>query len=505
MKSTPRRLARRLQRARALGGGRVALLAALSLAAASGLALTDRSASAACAEDAARKIFEAGKSYYDTGYYEDALRSFKRAHDLCPKAELLLNIGATQERLGDLAAAIAAYEQYTVDAPGADDRDSTLARIRNLKQRMASPSGSTSAPAGTSSAPAPSAAAPSASGPAPAGGEGPDGPVQQGSSRLPAYVSFGVAGAAAIGAVATGLVANGRYSDAESSCSPRCNDDDVKGIKTMALVSTVLTGVAVAGAGVGVVLLLLGGRDESAASGPRSPAGGAGLTPLRWRGLSGGVGPQSGKLEASWTFLFALIAARCGRSSARSAPRRSAAARCCSTPTSSRQTTARLPEARAGPRVFPRGKGASRAGAPEPAGSRRRAARARATRAPGPRVARREKAEQRERPEQRERLGLPELRATQVRRVRRGPRARRPARASSSARTATPARSTSASTWARRARARPAPAQATRSWARASGRPGQALGSSRRSPRRSSTPPTASGSPCSSRWARRSG
>jgi hypothetical protein len=57
----------------------------------------------------------------------------------------------------------------------------------------------------------------------------------------------------------------------------------------MALVSDVLTGVAVAGVGVGAILLLTSG-------GSRETAGGS--KPV----IAGGLGPQGGRLEATWRF-----------------------------------------------------------------------------------------------------------------------------------------------------------------------------------------------------------
>ena len=226
-----------------------ALAFALSLA-----ALSPGHALAQCAEEPARKVFEAGKQYYDTGYYDDALKSFRRAYDMCPKAGLLKNIGATEERLGNLAAAIEAYEQYVKAAPTADDRDATLLLIGNLKKRVVAPppSASSSASAAPSAPPPPSASSAVAPPPPPPPTLPP--PPPEAPNRVPAYVALGVAGAATIGAVITGLVAKSRYDHANSNCAPRCPDSEVSGVKSMALVSTILTGVAVVSVGVSGVL-----------------------------------------------------------------------------------------------------------------------------------------------------------------------------------------------------------------------------------------------------------
>jgi hypothetical protein len=125
--------------------------------------------------------------------------------------------------------------------------------------------------------PAPTAAPP----PPPAPSSGPN--------RTPAFIAFGVGGAAAIGAVVTGIVANGKYKDAEKQCKPSCPDSTVKSIESMALVSDVLTGVAVVGVGVGAILLLTAGGSHESATGTKPS-------------IAGGVGPQGGKLEATWRF-----------------------------------------------------------------------------------------------------------------------------------------------------------------------------------------------------------
>ncbi|HKQ67841.1 MAG TPA: hypothetical protein VJT73_00810, partial [Polyangiaceae bacterium] len=68
-----------------------------------------------------------------------------------------------------------------------------------------------------------------------------------------------------------------------------CPDDTVSSVKSMALVSDILTGVAVVGVGAGAVLFLT-------AMPPKEPA--ASRTPS----LNAGLGPSGGKIEATWHF-----------------------------------------------------------------------------------------------------------------------------------------------------------------------------------------------------------
>jgi hypothetical protein len=108
-------------------------------------------------------------------------------------------------------------------------------------------------------------------------------------NRLPAYIAFGVAGLAAGGAVVTGILANGEHSDLEDTCAPTCSDDDVSTGKTLAWVSTGLTGGAIVGAGVGLVLLLTSSsREEQARTTPP------------WLDVS--VGPKGSAARATFAF-----------------------------------------------------------------------------------------------------------------------------------------------------------------------------------------------------------
>lgn len=239
-------------------------------------------AGAQCADELARKVFAAGQAYFEAGDYEEALRSFQRSFDLCPKADQLKNIGATHERMGNQPAAVAAYEKYVQMAPEADDRDAILVRIGNIKKRMAAAPSASSAPAAASSAPAPvepppvvpTVTATSA-------------PVSAGPSRTTAVVVLGVSGAVAIGSLITGLVARGRYIDAENSCKPRCSDEQRDRVWNMALVSTIMSGAALAGVGVGTYLFVKS-RPEPLQAG--------------FRGVDAGFGPGQARLGASWAF-----------------------------------------------------------------------------------------------------------------------------------------------------------------------------------------------------------
>jgi tetratricopeptide (TPR) repeat protein len=240
-------------------------------------------------DENARRHFESGAAYLQRSDYENALREFQAAYSLSKRPPLLLNIANVYERMGKLQEAVDALTKYLEEDPKSPERTTHETRIGNLKKRIeampppappptvpgpATSSAPAAAPVVTTTPPAPPTASP-----APASGP----------NRTPAFIAFGVGGAAAIGAVVTGFVAKGKYDDADKQCKPSCSDDTVSSIKSMALISDVLTGVAVAGVGVGAILLLTSGGSQETARGSKPS-------------IAGGVGPHGGRLEATWRF-----------------------------------------------------------------------------------------------------------------------------------------------------------------------------------------------------------
>jgi tetratricopeptide (TPR) repeat protein len=192
-------------------------------------------------DENARRHFESGVAYLQQSNYEDALREFQSSYALSKRPELLLNIANVYERMGKLQEAVDALTKFLELQPATPERGTHETRIANLKKRIEEQK---PAPAPTASASAAPAKAPA---PAPP-------PPSRAPNRTPAYIAFGVGGAAGIAALITGLVANADFNDAEATCKPGCDDSRVSSIKSMALVSTILTGVAVVGVGTGAVL-----------------------------------------------------------------------------------------------------------------------------------------------------------------------------------------------------------------------------------------------------------
>jgi tetratricopeptide (TPR) repeat protein len=214
-------------------------------------------APAASDEDVARarRHFEAGEAYFAELRYDDAAREFTEAWQISQRPEMLFNISIAYERGLRFDEAIAAIEQYIPLAAAADrpQAERRLARLRELRERQRSQrAGDT--PEGPD--PEPDDAEPMAIGDRPpADDRGGDG------SSTGAWIVIGAGAAAGVGALITGLIAHGTYSDLDAACPSHrgCDpalQDDRDSASTMAWVSTVLTGVAVVAAAVGVTLLV---------------------------------------------------------------------------------------------------------------------------------------------------------------------------------------------------------------------------------------------------------
>lgn len=88
-------------------------------------------------EQEARTVFEAGQLAYDDARYDDALESFRRAHALSGRAQLLYNIGLCLDYLSRRREAIEAFESYLAAEPDAPNRRNVEARIRRARELLA--------------------------------------------------------------------------------------------------------------------------------------------------------------------------------------------------------------------------------------------------------------------------------------------------------------------------------------------------------------------------------
>lgn len=110
----------------------------------------------------AKQLFDNGKTLFEEGNYEDAVRAWQQSYGLSEKPVLLFNIASAAERMGDFDAALEALNTYRAFAKP-EERESLQRRMRNLERsrdeqeeaRKAEPSEEVETPAPTSVVPAP--------------------------------------------------------------------------------------------------------------------------------------------------------------------------------------------------------------------------------------------------------------------------------------------------------------------------------------------------------------
>jgi tetratricopeptide (TPR) repeat protein len=217
-------------------------------------------------DDLARRHFDSGTAYLEESDYENALRAFEKSYELSPRPEIQLNIATVHERRGDLKAAIASLESYLAAQPDGEHAETTRLRIQNLAKRLEAESAAAAPP--PPPPPPPQALPPAAPPPPPAAAPPPPPPRAAGGSQVPAAIAFSIGGASAVTAAVTGIIANAKYQNAKDECSPNCSDAEIAQSRTLAWVSTIATGVAVLGAGVGVTLLLTSSGSNNRANAP---------------------------------------------------------------------------------------------------------------------------------------------------------------------------------------------------------------------------------------------
>jgi tetratricopeptide (TPR) repeat protein len=238
-------------------------------------------------DDLARRHFDSGVAYLEESDYDNALKAFQKAYDLSKRPEILLNVATVHERQSDLPSAVAALKGYLEAAPGGEHVETVKLRIQNLEKRIQEQDRAAAAGPPASPPPAAQATASRATPPAPPATA--ESVRRSEPNRTPAFISLGVGGLMAGASLATGLIAKSRYDDAKQTCGHDCSDAQLSSSRTFAVTSTVLTGAAVLGVGLGVVLLLTTNGDDEALgrSAPRFDVA---------------VSPAAAAASAAWSF-----------------------------------------------------------------------------------------------------------------------------------------------------------------------------------------------------------
>ena len=85
----------------------------------------------------ARALYAAGQAAFHDGRYEHALEYLQRSYELSHRPALLYNLGTTFDRLRRDQEALAAFEQYLREVPGAENTSEVQARIAVLRDALA--------------------------------------------------------------------------------------------------------------------------------------------------------------------------------------------------------------------------------------------------------------------------------------------------------------------------------------------------------------------------------
>ena len=111
----------------------------------------------------AKEHYKLGLDAYKNGRYPEAIKELKKAYLLKRLPALLLNIGATYRKMGDVDNAVYYYKKYLAEAPDAKDCGEVQATLAELDKEKpgagagATGSGATEAPAAAQAAAAPPA------------------------------------------------------------------------------------------------------------------------------------------------------------------------------------------------------------------------------------------------------------------------------------------------------------------------------------------------------------
>jgi hypothetical protein len=222
-----------------------------------------------------------GRRAFELGLFEEAIDEFMEAYRLRDTPEILYNLGQVHRLAKHPSEAIHFYKMYLAKSPGSSERTEVQAKIAALQQLVDEQKRAPSAPPSTLPAPAPAIAprAPVAASAAPPPRRVRR-PLAPGVGKQIAGVVVGVAG---LGLVAGGI-AYGVQAQNAGDALTRANDTmgrfdypTQEAGKRDQLLSGVLLGIGAAAAGTGVVLYVIGHRQERGARAERhaAPAPGA--------------------------------------------------------------------------------------------------------------------------------------------------------------------------------------------------------------------------------------
>jgi tetratricopeptide (TPR) repeat protein len=217
------------------------------------LAQAPDATTSAAPDQRAQAHFHSATAYYEEGDYEHAATEFRAAYAASPHAELLYNIYLCEERLAHLGPAIEALEHYLASDATIENRPALELRLGHLRERQAQGATTIEETDVAPSTPPPEPPVPASSGPHPL-----------------AIAGFTIAGVGLLSFAIFGGLTLSEDARLRGSCGHACSESDTSLIGTTGIVADVSAGVALAGAVLGVIGLVLptGSGDTQVAVGP---------------------------------------------------------------------------------------------------------------------------------------------------------------------------------------------------------------------------------------------
>jgi tetratricopeptide (TPR) repeat protein len=202
-------------------------------------------------DEEARQHFQLGRTFYDSGRFQQAVEEFEAAYKLSGRPQLLYNVYVAQRDVGELQKAVDALRAYLEQVPDAPDRVNLKARLTSL-EAQAKRQSEQEALARQLAAPPEAPAVPQTR-------------TETEHSIVP-WIVTGAGGALLLGSVITGVLAKGKADDLDKICGgtscPSSEQSNVDSTKTLAVTTDVLWSVGAAAAITGVVLWWTGALDR---------------------------------------------------------------------------------------------------------------------------------------------------------------------------------------------------------------------------------------------------
>ncbi len=239
-------------------------------------------------EQVARSAFRLGNAHYENGEFLEAAEQFEKAYKYSGRAQLLYNLYLAYRDANLPEKAADALRRYLKEADDVPNRGQVEAKLLALERGLAKQKEKQKPPPVVEKPAKPQEKAvepakdepveqqPVAVEPLPEESEPEETASEEPSdeSYLPliSYIMMGAGGGMVLGSIVTGIVTASAQSELESECPDKVcqGDGDIEGLKstrstgeTLAIVTDILLFGGIAVAGAGVALLILGSAEES--------------------------------------------------------------------------------------------------------------------------------------------------------------------------------------------------------------------------------------------------